>query len=115
MSQDSSVSSRSTMKCQCGIVTRIFTAFTPANVGRRFYECSKPNTRMVDLEKYVASNIKENCERLDEIIVSKNEEVVVDNEEVVVDKSKKNVYKMWIVIAMLWCCFASFVTFWMMK
>ncbi|KAH0711773.1 hypothetical protein KY289_007732 [Solanum tuberosum] len=43
MSQDSSVSSWSTMNCQCGIATRIFTAFTPTNAGRRFYNFSKSN------------------------------------------------------------------------
>ncbi|WMV30595.1 hypothetical protein MTR67_023980 [Solanum verrucosum] len=125
MSQDLSVSGLSTVKCQCGIATRIFTAFTSTNVGRRFYKCSKPNennnlhrekedleTRMADLEKYLASEIEENCERLDEITVPKSEEVVVDNEDVVVDKSKKRVYKMLIVIAMLWWCFAAF---WVMK
>ncbi|KAH0668707.1 hypothetical protein KY289_023200 [Solanum tuberosum] len=152
MSQDSSVSNLSTMKCQCGIATRIFTAFTPTNAGRRFYKCSKPNgykcdywkwvddplhprvanlihnlkkendnlhsekkdleTRMADLEKYLASEIEEKCECLDKITVPKSEEVVVDNEDVVVDKSKKKVYKMWIVIGMLWCCFAAF---WVMK
>uniref|UniRef100_M1DBI8 Uncharacterized protein n=1 Tax=Solanum tuberosum TaxID=4113 RepID=M1DBI8_SOLTU len=133
MSQDSSVSSLSTVKCQCGIATRIFMAFTPTNAGRRFYRvanlihnlkkendnlhCEKKGleTRIADLEKYLASEIEENCERLDEIIILKSEKVVVDNEDVVVDKSKKKVYKMWIVIAMLWCCFAAFITFWVMK
>ncbi|KAH0679792.1 hypothetical protein KY284_020877 [Solanum tuberosum] len=105
MSQDSSVSSLSTVKCQCGIATRIFMVVTPTNAGRRFYRCSKPNkendnlhrekkgleTRIVDLEKYLASEIEENYERLDEIIILKSEEVVVDNEDVVVDKSKKKV------------------------
>ncbi|KAK4714262.1 hypothetical protein R3W88_020169 [Solanum pinnatisectum] len=32
-----------TINCQCGIATRIFTAFTPANVGKHFYKRSKPN------------------------------------------------------------------------
>ncbi|KAG5611888.1 hypothetical protein H5410_023169 [Solanum commersonii] len=148
MSQDLSVSSLSMVKCQCGIVTRIFTAFTPTNAGRHFYKCSKPNgykcdywkwvdeplhprvanlihnlkkendylhrekkgleMRIADLEKYLASEIEENCQRLDEIIILKSEEVVVD-------KSKNFFYKMWIVIAMLWCCFAAFITFWVMK
>ncbi|KAG5596991.1 hypothetical protein H5410_038223, partial [Solanum commersonii] len=114
MSQDSSVSSLSMVKCQCVIATRIFTAFTPTNIGIRFYKCSKPNgykcdywiwvddplhprvanlihnlkkendnlyhekkdleTRMAHLEKYLASKIEENCERLDEINVPKSEE-----------------------------------------
>ncbi|KAK6781473.1 hypothetical protein RDI58_019269 [Solanum bulbocastanum] len=65
-------------------------------------------TRMTDLEKYLASETEETCERLDEITVPKSEEVVVD-------KSKKKVYKMWIVIAMLWCCFATFIAFSVMK
>ncbi|WMV39137.1 hypothetical protein MTR67_032522 [Solanum verrucosum] len=122
MSQDSSVSSLSMVKCQSIIATMIFTAFTPTNIGRRFYKFSKPNkennnlyrekkdleTRMTHLEKYLAFEIEENCERLDEITVPKSEEVVVDNEDVVVDKSKKKVYKMWIVIAILWWCFAAF-------
>ncbi|KAK4706699.1 hypothetical protein R3W88_033738 [Solanum pinnatisectum] len=43
MSQGLSASSRSMMNCQSGITTRIFTDFTPTNVGRRFYNCSKPN------------------------------------------------------------------------
>uniref|UniRef100_A0A3Q7H758 GRF-type domain-containing protein n=1 Tax=Solanum lycopersicum TaxID=4081 RepID=A0A3Q7H758_SOLLC len=38
MSRDSTV-----VKCQCGIVTRIFTTFTPINSGRRFYKCANPN------------------------------------------------------------------------
>ncbi|KAH0638910.1 hypothetical protein KY285_035496 [Solanum tuberosum] len=150
------------MNCQCGIATRIFTAFTLTNAGRCFYKCSKPNgyncdywkwvddplhsrvtnlihnfkkennnlhrekkaleTRFTDLEKYLASDIEENNEHQDEISVSKSEEVVVDNEEVVVDKSlidnndgikksKKKACKMWIVIAMSWCCIATFITF----
>ncbi|KAK4709046.1 hypothetical protein R3W88_029971 [Solanum pinnatisectum] len=135
MSQDSSVSSLSAMKWQCGIAMRIFTAFTPTNAGRHFYKCSKPNGYKCDYWKwvddplhprvsnlihnlkkendnfiYLASEIEENCERLDEIIAPKSEEVVVDNEDAVVDKSKKKVYKMWIMIAML--CFAAF---WVMK
>ncbi|KAK4729032.1 hypothetical protein R3W88_022020 [Solanum pinnatisectum] len=141
MSQDSSVSSLSTVKCQCGIATRIFTAFTPTNAGRHFYKFDDPlhprvanlihnlkkendnlhrekkglKTRMADLEKYLVSEIEETCERLDEITVPKSEEVVVDNEDAVVNKSKEKVYKMWIVIAILWCCFATFITFWVMK
>ncbi|WMV18561.1 hypothetical protein MTR67_011946 [Solanum verrucosum] len=133
MSQDSSVSSLSTVKCQCGIATRIFTAFTPTNAGRRFNKCSKPNgykcdywkwvdyplhSRVANLihilkkennnlhrQKYLASEIEENCECLDKITIPKSEDIVVD-------KSKKKVYKMWIVLAMLWCCF---VAFWVMK
>ncbi|KAH0706310.1 hypothetical protein KY285_010815 [Solanum tuberosum] len=38
----------STINCQCGIATRIFTAFPPTNVGRHFYECSKPNFIIVE-------------------------------------------------------------------
>ena len=63
---------------------------------------------MADLEKYLASEIEEKCERL-------NEEVVIDNEDVVIDKSKTKVDQIWIVIVMLWCCFAAFITFWVMK
>ncbi|KAK4708249.1 hypothetical protein R3W88_029174 [Solanum pinnatisectum] len=130
-----------------------FTAFTPTNVGRRFYKFSKSNgykcdywkwvddtlhprvgnlihninkendnfhrekkaleSRMTDLEKCLTSDIEENCERLDKI--TKSEEAVVDNEEVGVDKSKKKVYKMLIVIATLRCCFAAFITFFVIK
>ncbi|XP_004231289.2 uncharacterized protein [Solanum lycopersicum] len=148
MSRDSTVSSLSMVKCQCGIVAKIFTAFTPTNAGRRFYKCANPNgykcaywkwvddplhprvanlihnlkkendylhrenksleTKMADLEKYLASEIEEKCERL-------NEEVVIDNEDVVIDKSKTKVDQIWIVIVMLWCCFAAFITFWVMK
>ncbi|TMX01000.1 hypothetical protein EJD97_025418 [Solanum chilense] len=67
---------------------------------------------MVDLEKYLASEIEENCECLGKIIVPKSEEVVVDTEDIVVEKSKKKVYKLWIVIAMLWGCFPAF---WVIK
>ncbi|KAK4706659.1 hypothetical protein R3W88_033791 [Solanum pinnatisectum] len=116
MSQGLSASSRSMMNCQSGIATRIFTYFTPTNVGRRFYKCSKPNGYKCDYwkwvddllhlrvanfihdlkkennnlhreKKYLPYDIEENCEHLDEINVSKSEEVVFDNEEVVVDKS----------------------------
>ncbi|KAK4739967.1 hypothetical protein R3W88_003664 [Solanum pinnatisectum] len=38
--------SRSMINCQCGIATRIFMAFTPTNVGRRFYECCNPNVNL---------------------------------------------------------------------
>ncbi|KAH0728118.1 hypothetical protein KY284_003983 [Solanum tuberosum] len=48
-----SASSRSTMNCQCGIATRIFTGFTPTNVVRRFYKCSKPNGYKCDYWKWV--------------------------------------------------------------
>ena len=41
---------------------------------------------MADLEKYLASEIEEKCERL-------NEEVVIDNEDVVIDKSKTKLIK----------------------
>ncbi|TMW99412.1 hypothetical protein EJD97_002620 [Solanum chilense] len=70
---------------------------------------------MDDLEKYLASEIEEKCERLNEITAPNREEVVIDNEDVVIDKSKKKVYQIRIVIAMLWCCFAAFITFWVMK
>ena len=70
---------------------------------------------MADLEKYLASEIEEKCERLNEITAPKHEQVVIDNEDVVIDKSKKKVDQIWIVIVMLWCCFAAFITFWVMK
>ena len=72
-------------------------------------------TKMADLEKYLTSKIEEKCERLNEITAPKREEVVIDNEDVVIDKSKKKVDQIWIVIVMLWCCFAAFITFWVMK
>ncbi|KAG5598471.1 hypothetical protein H5410_029841 [Solanum commersonii] len=73
-------------------------------------------TRMTDFGKYCTSDIEENRECLDEISVSKSEEVVVDKIIMMgFNKSKKKVCKMWIVIAMSWCCFAAFITFWVMK
>ena len=73
------------------------------------------DTKMADLEKYLASEIEEKCERLNEITAPNREEAVIDNEDVVIDNSKKKVYQIRIVIAMLWCCFAAFITFWVMK
>ncbi|WMV08844.1 hypothetical protein MTR67_002229 [Solanum verrucosum] len=53
MSQDLSATGQSTMNCQCGIATRIFIGFTPTNVVRRFYKCSKPNGYKCDYWKWV--------------------------------------------------------------
>ncbi|KAH0714561.1 hypothetical protein KY284_007466 [Solanum tuberosum] len=110
MSPDSSVSSWSTMNCQCGIARRIFTGYKcdywkwvddtlHPRVANLIHNINKENdnlhsekkaleTRMTDLEKCLTSDIEENCERLDEI--TKSEEAVVDNEEVDIDKFKKN-------------------------
>ncbi|KAK4345251.1 hypothetical protein RND71_035427 [Anisodus tanguticus] len=102
MSHSSSVSSGSRMRCHCGITAWIFTAYSPVNAGRRFYKGCRPEkkndcihrekkaleTRMNDLERYLAYDIEKKCEREDEISVFKVEEVVSDNEEIVVDNEE---------------------------
>ncbi|KAK4370020.1 hypothetical protein RND71_009495 [Anisodus tanguticus] len=132
MSHSSSVSSGSRMKCHYGISAWIFMAYTPVNDGRSFYEAVdlihilKKNDclrrekkslkmRMNDLERYLAFDIEEKCERQDEISVSKGEDVVVDNEEAAVENLKEKVLKMWILIAISCCCFAAFITSWVTK
>nr|XP_018625911.1 uncharacterized protein At1g43920, Chloroplastic-like [Nicotiana tomentosiformis] len=55
MSQDSCSSQEvgSKMRCLCGMTAHYFTAYTPSNVGRRFYKCPKPDKTSCDYFEWV--------------------------------------------------------------